>query len=345
MKAAVYEGIERITVREYGNPKCDPNSIVIRVNSCAICGSDIRIYHHGKSNLKPPQITGHEIAGTVTETGKNVTSYSVGDRIQVPAIVSCGECYYCKKGRSNLCEHFAAIGYEYQGGFAEYMPVPSQMIRDNSVNRIDNKVSFDEACIAEPIACAINGQELSQVSDGDIVVIIGAGPIGCMHIELAKINGAKKIILSDISKERLKIAEQFSADYYINPSEEDIISRVMNITNNHGADVIIVAASSGKAQEDAVKMAAYYGRINFFGGLPKDNSYVKLDSNLIHYKELFINGTSGSLPRHNKKALDLITSGKLDANKFITHRFPLDKILEGFTVIEKGLALKVVINP
>ena len=219
------------------------------------------------------------------------------------------------------------------------------MFKDGSVNIIPDNLSFDEASITEPFACAINGQELSKVAEGDNVVIIGAGPIGCMHIELARARGAGKIILVELSESRLEMARKFNADVYINPETQDVISKVLSETDGRGADVIIIAAPSGKAQEDAVSMAAYSGRINFFGGLPKDNPVVKLDSNIVHYKELFINGTSGSLPRHNKKALDLFSSGAVSAKDFITHTFPLEEILEGIRTVESGKSLKVIIHP
>jgi L-iditol 2-dehydrogenase len=219
------------------------------------------------------------------------------------------------------------------------------MLDDGSVNKIPVNVEYSEAALCEPFACACNGQELSRVSKGDVVVIVGAGPIGCMHISIAKSKGASKVILADLSADRLAMARKFKADVYINGANEDIVKRVMEETNKHGADVIIVAASSGKAQEDALKMIGYRGRINFFGGLPKDKPMVTLDSNVIHYKEIFINGTSGSLPRHNKEALELFSSGKVKARDFITHELPLDRIVEGIGIVESGKGLKVVIRP
>ncbi|MFH1825625.1 MAG: zinc-dependent dehydrogenase [Candidatus Firestonebacteria bacterium] len=345
MKAAVFEGIEKIVVKEVNKPVCGEDNILIKVKACAICGTDVRTYHHGKSNVEPPQIIGHEISGIIEEIGKKIKNFKVSDKIAVAAIVSCGKCYYCKKGMSNLCESFTAIGYEHPGGFAEYMLVPAEMILDGSVNKIPDNISFDEAALAEPFACAINGQELSRVSNGDKVVIVGAGPIGCMHIAIAKSKGAEKVILIELSPERIEMAKKFKADVYINASIEDPIKRVLEETNNRGADVIMVATSSAKVQEMSLKMIGFRGRINFFGGLPKDKPYITLDSNIIHYKEVFINGTSGSLPRHNQEALKLFGLGKVHSKDFITHRLPLEKLVEGLGLVESGKGLKVVINP
>ena len=348
MKAAVYEGIGNMVIKDVPAPKCTDENIVIRVRAAAICGSDIRTFRHGKFNVKPPQIIGHEMAGEVTEVGSKVKGFKKGDRIAVAAIVSCGKCYYCKKELPNLCGNFTALGYELPGGFAEYMAVPKEMLYDGSVNKLPENVTFDEASVVEPFACAINGQELSRVGKGDVVVIVGAGPIGLMHISIARAKGARKVILAEMSEQRLEMAKTFCPDVCINPGKEDMIKRVMEETDNKGADVVIVAAPSGKAQEEALKYVAFRGRINFFGGLPKDKPLVTLDANIIHYREVFINGTSGSLPRHNMEALKLFSLGEpkgINAKKFITHRFPLEKILEGIKTVESGVGLKVVINP
>lgn len=348
MKAAIYEGISQMVVKDVPAPKCTEDNLVIRVRAAAICGSDIRTFRHGKFNVKPPQIIGHEMAGEVAEVGTKVKGFKKGDRIAVAAIVSCGKCYYCKKELPNLCGNFTALGYELPGGFAEYMSVPKEMLYDGSVNKLPENVSFDEAAVVEPFACAINGQELSRVGKGDVVVIVGAGPIGLMHISIARAKGARKVILAEMSEQRLEMAKTFCPDVCINPGKEDMIKRVMEETDNKGADVVIVAAPSGKAQEEALKYVAFRGRINFFGGLPKDKPLVTLDANIIHYREVFINGTSGSLPRHNMEALKLFSLGEpkgINAKKFITHRFPLDKILEGIKTVESGVGLKVVINP
>ncbi|MGC8832599.1 MAG: zinc-dependent dehydrogenase [Armatimonadota bacterium] len=347
MKAAVYEGIEQIIVREVPDPSVSPDyPLKIKVDACAICGSDVRTYHHGKSNVVPPQIIGHEVAGTVVEVLDGFKSpFSPGDRVTVAAVVSCGECYYCRRGIQNRCENFTAIGYEHPGGFAQYMVVPSKMVLDGSVNRIPDHVAAKHACIAEPLACVINGQELSSVGLGQNVVIIGAGPIGCMHVALAKALGAAKVILCEVSQPRLEMAKAFGADVYINPANEDAVQRVKEETEGRGADVVIVAAPSGAAQEQALRMAAKRGRVNFFGGLPKDKPTITLDSNLVHYNELFVHGAADSTPRQNRIAAELIASGRINAQALVTHTVPLEGITEGIGIAERGEGLKVVVEP
>ena len=180
---------------------------------------------------------------------------------------------------------------------------------------------------------------------GDVVVVIGAGPAGCMHIGVAKSMGASKVIVCQRSEYRLEMAKQFGADLVIGVKQEDPVARVMEETGGRGADVVMIAAPSAQAQEWAIQMAAKRGRVNFFAGLPKSDPYIKLNSNLIHYREIFVSGTHASTPRQNRIALELIASGHIDAARLITHRFPLDGLVEGIGVVESGKGLKVVVHP
>ncbi len=345
MKAAVLEEIGKLVVKDMEEPKCSPDSIVIKIQACAVCGTDVKVYHHGHKHIRPPRITGHELAGVITEVGKDVKDFKEGDRVAVAPAIPCGECRYCRKGIQSMCDNLKAIGYHYDGGFAEYMMVPLVAIRNGCVNRLQDSLSFEEAAIAEPLACCINGQELSGVKLGDTVVVIGAGPVGCFHIQLAKSVGAAKTFLIDISKSRLKMAKVAEADIYIDGSSEDPIGRVMDETNGRGAEVVITACSSGKAQEQGLGMVAKRGNINFFGGLPKDNPYIRFNSNLVHYGEFSVVGTHGSSPRHNRLALDLIATGKIRAKEIITHHLSIDETLRGIEITEKAEGLKVIIKP
>jgi L-iditol 2-dehydrogenase len=319
--------------------------VKIKVDAASICGTDVRTYRHGKFNVIPPQILGHEVSGTVVETLDTVSQFSVGDRVSLAAVVPCGECYYCSRGIQNRCLNWTAIGYEHPGGLAEFMAIPRRLVEYEGVNRIQGDLPAEAACLCEPLACVINGQELSRVSLGDSVLIIGSGPIGLFHIQVAKVMGATNVMLAEINPTRLEMAREFGADVTIDSAHEDLEGRVMEETNGLGADVVIVAAPSGKAQESALKLAARRGRINFFGGLPKGNPNITVDSNLVHYRELFLHGSADSTPRHNQIALQLVQSGRIDARKWVTHRLPLDSLVEGIGIVERGEGLKVVIQP
>lgn len=345
MRAAVLEELNKMVVKEVPTPEVDDDSILVKVKSCAVCGSDIRIYRHGNNRVTPPAIIGHEISGEVVETGKNVSKFKVGDRVAIGADVPCGECVFCEAGIGNNCQINYAIGYQFAGGFAEYILLNRIVVDYGPVHKIPDNVSYDEAALAEPLGCVLNALELSNIRLGDTVVIIGAGPIGCMIIGVAKKMGASKVIVVQRSRPRLEIARKFGADVYICSSEEDSVARVLEETQGLGADVVITANPSPEAQVDAVKMAKNRARINFFGGLPRGKSLVTLDTNLIHYKELFVHGAHGAMPIHHLKAVELIASGSINVKDFISHNFTLDDISQAFAAAELHTGMRVVVNP
>ena len=346
MKALRFYAPEDVRLEDVPEPECGPDEVKLRVRNCSTCGTDVKILHNGHQNLSPPRTMGHEIAGEVVEVGRDVSGWSVGDRAQVIAAVPCGECYECRKGWMAVCENQTSVGYQYDGGFAEYVIVPRQVLKVDGLNRIPDSIGFDEASVAEPFACAINAQELVHVGDGDTVVVFGAGPIGCIHIRLARANGASRVFLVDVNAERLAMsADAVKPDEVINGSEVDVVERVMELTGGRGAEVVITATAANVAQEQAVQMAARRGRISFFGGLPKTNPYIRCDSNLVHYRELMIMGANGSAPSHNKRALEYIASGQVPVKDLITVRLPLERALEAFDVVAQGKAIKVTIEP
>jgi L-iditol 2-dehydrogenase len=340
MKAIVFEDIEEMVFQEVSTPECYPDGLLIRVKACAICGTDIKIFH-----IKPPRITGHELSGEIVEVGTNVKDYHVGQRVAVAPAVPCGECYYCKKSIFGMCDNLAPIGYHFDGGFAEYMAVPPIALKTTCVNVLSDNVSYEEAAIAEPLACAINGQNLSGVWPGSVVLIIGAGPLGCMHARLAKANGAAKTILADISEERLQMAKIAAADLYVNPAEKDLEVIVPEESGGRGADFVITACSSPEAQQQAINLVAKRGNINFFGGLPKGRSMITIDSNLIHYREFSITGTHGSAPDDNRMALKLISRSIVPVKDLISQTIPLEKTVEGIGMAETGQYMKIVVTP
>jgi L-iditol 2-dehydrogenase len=289
---------------------------------------------------------GHEIAGEVVETGADVTGWAAGDRVQVIAAIPCGQCAECRAGRMTVCPNQESMGYHYEGGFAQYLVVPAKVLAVNGLNRIPDGVGFAEASVAEPLACVLNGQELAHVGTGDDVVVIGSGPIGCLHVRLARARGAARVFLVDLNRARLDMAADLVApDAAICGAEVDPVDEILKLTDGRGADVIITAAASGAAQEQALQMAARQGRISFFGGLPKDNPIIACDSNLVHYRELTIVGANGSSPAHNAEALRLIATGAVPVADLITHRLPLDQAIDALGIVARGEAIKVTIEP
>ncbi|MFH1825622.1 MAG: zinc-dependent dehydrogenase [Candidatus Firestonebacteria bacterium] len=344
MKAAVFLGPEKIEIQEVKKPEPKLGEVLIKIFACAVCGTDVRIFYHGQKNVVPPHIIGHEIAGEIAKIGKGVKGFKIGERVTVVTSVGCQKCKFCKKGIYNLCDTPRYIGYYYQGGFAEYMIIPSPAVKGNNILKVPKKLDFLEVSLIEPLSCVINGQEYLNIQKGDTVVIIGAGPIGCMQAEVARVKGAKQIILFDISDTRLNLAKRFKKITLINSLKEDPVKKVMKLTNGNGADVIVVACGVNNAQEQALKMAAKRARISLFAGLPRDNPYIKFDSNIIHYKEVSVFGAFASYRLQYEKALDLISSNKINARKFITNTFPLEKIVEAIETTKKGEGLKVVVT-
>lgn len=345
MKAAVLEQLERMVVREVDDPQIDDDSALLKVESVAVCGSDLRIYHHGNPRVRPPAIIGHETAGVVVKAGKNVARVKEGDRVAVGADVPCGQCPWCRNGLGNNCQINYAMGYQFPGSFAQYLKLPRLVLEEGPVTRFGESLSFDVAALAEPLGCAINGLELVKMSLGKTVAIIGLGPIGCMMIDLARIMGAVKVIAAQRSRKRMEIARAYEADVYVATEEEDLVARCREETGGEGPDVVITSCGSVEAHEQAVEMVAHRGYVNFFGGLGKNVRPASILSNTIHYKECFVTGSHGCVPRHHELAVKLLERGLVRVEPLITHRFPLDEINRAFQAMESKQGMKIVVHP
>jgi len=346
VKVARYYAPGDIRLEQQPEPDVGAGELKLRVRACSTCGTDVKISRSGHPNMTPPQIMGHEIAGEIVAIGDGVDGWTVGDRVQVIAAIPDGTCPDCLAGHQSICPNQLSMGYQFPGGFAEYMIVPRQVLAVDGVTRIPDDLSYAEASLAEPLACVLNGQELARVGQGDTVVVIGSGPIGCLHVRLARARGARTIILIDLNAERLAAAAALvHPDLTVATDAQDPVAAVLDATGGRGADVVITAAASGAAQEQGLTMLARRGRLSLFGGLPKDAPTITIDSNLVHYRELTIVGVNGSTPAHNKKALELISSGAVPVDDLITHRLPLDQVLEGIEIVARGEAIKVTIEP
>ena len=345
MNSLFLEGIEKLVLREVPKPTVKEGCLLVRVRSCGICGSDIRFFKYGDRRIKYPRIIGHEIAGEVVEIGKNVKGFVVGDRIAMANEIPCKTCYTCNKGYENLCDKVVSIGSNLDGGLSEYILLDKQVVKDGPINRIPDGISFDEAALAEPLGCVINGLEFVHLSKGDSLLVMGAGPIGCMMVNMARIMGADRIILADISDRRLEGAKEFGADYYINSSKQDLLEEIKKITDGIMVDVAVSACSSIDAHEQILNTVGKGGRINLFGGIKKDSRKLCIDSNILHYKQIYIGGSFSQTKAQHQKALEIISKGKIKTEKLITHRFGLGEIEKALAVLINQEGLKVIINP
>jgi L-iditol 2-dehydrogenase len=297
MRVVRYYAPRDVRVEDAPEPAAGPGELVIRVRNCSLCGTDAKIWRSGHPDLDPPRVLGHEVAGEVVEVGRGVGGWSLGDRVQVIAAIPDGTCPECRRGRPSVCPNQERIGYRHDGGFAELMRVPAKVLAVDGVNRVPEGLSFAEASVAEPLSCVINGQELAGVGEGDTVVVVGAGPIGCLHVRLARARGAARVLLVELNARRLELAAGLvRPDEAVAAADGEAVAAVRELTGGRGADRVIVAAGSGRAQEQAVAMAARRGVVSFFGGLPKDRPTIALDANLVHYRELGLVGANGSGP-------------------------------------------------
>lgn len=346
MKVARFYAPGDLRIEDAPRPEPGPGQLLMRVRACGTCGTDVKILNFGHHHLVPPRVLGHEVTGEVEELGAGTEGFSPGDRVQLIAAIPCGECFECRHRSMSICANQESIGYHYDGGFAEWLVVPEQVLTVEGVNLIPDSTSFEEAAVTEPLACVLNGQQIAGVAEGDVVVVIGAGPIGCLHVRLARARGASQVVLVERTTARLEMsAARVSPDAAIDASKDDAVDAVLKLTQGRGADVVITAAASGAAQEDALQMAARGGRISFFGGLPKDDPYIKLDSNLVHYRELRIVGANGSTPAQNAEALALIADGSVPVADLITDTLPLDGVHDAIDAVRSGNSIKVVITP
>jgi L-iditol 2-dehydrogenase len=337
MKAARLYGVIDLQIEEVTRLAISADDeVLIRIHACAICPSDLRPYTGIRPPSRPfPYIPGHEWAGEIVAVGDSVEGFAIGDRVVPSWRVVCGECHYCMRGIHNFCENL--LRERVRGGFAEYGVVPVC-----SMLKIPEAISYSEACFCEPLACCVNGSLGSGIRFGDNVVIVGAGPIGLMHLQLAKHSGAW-VSVSDLIPERLKKAEELGADEVIHASQEDSVQRVKELTGGYGADAVIVCVGAPRALQQALDMVGLCGTVNFFAGTYPP-TMLEIDPNLIHYKQIRLTGSHDFTPFHFHTALRLIEVGTVQVAPLISHELPLGRVKEGFDIVAERKGLKVIIR-
>jgi L-iditol 2-dehydrogenase len=346
MLAAVYYGPNDLRLEQRDMPAIGADEVLLKVQAAGICGTDLRILHggHRKYPAGTVRVPGHEVVGTIAQVGAGLSGYQEGQRVFVAPNMGCGHCRQCISGNNNVCADYQAVGVTMDGGFAEYMRVPAAAVRQGCIMPVAEQVDPAIATLIEPFACVLRGQKPLAIKPGETVLVIGAGPIGIMHLKLALLSGAGKVLVSERAEERIEQARQSGATRVIQPGVEDLAAAVDEETRGQGADAIIVAAPAHEAQQQALTLAAIGGRINFFGGLPKDKPTIAFDSNIVHYKELIVTGTSACSTQDCWQAAEIINSGRLDLRDVVSKRFPLPETLAGFAAAEDRRSLKVVIE-
>jgi L-iditol 2-dehydrogenase len=338
MKAAMYYSLEDIRIENMPTPKIGRNEMLVEMKACSICGSDLMEWYLEK---RAPLVLGHEPTGIVTETGSEVENFQVGDRVFVHHHVACLTCHYCIQGDYTMCEQFSRTHIE-PGGFAQFFKVPAPNLQIDTL-KIPSTLSFEEATLIEPVGCCIRAQNKAEIRKGDTVAIIGAGPSGIIHAMLAKISGAAKVLITDLIDFRLKMAEKLGADLAVNAQQENVAEKVREVTENRGADVVIVTAPNVRAVEEGLQMVRRGGKLLLFAPT-QPNQHARLSPHRLFFSEISIIPSYSVSHIETRTALQLISSGRIKAKELITHRFPLSQTKEAFqTVAKDKKCLKVVV--
>ncbi|MEM2242332.1 MAG: zinc-binding dehydrogenase [Candidatus Bathyarchaeia archaeon] len=342
MKAAMLYGIKDLRVEDVDTPEVGAGEVLVKVKAATTCGTDLKIFQRGyvERVIKLPTVFGHEWAGDVVEVGEGLDWPRKGMRVRAGNSAPCLRCFMCQKGKYNLCENMIWLW----GAYAEYIKVPAHMVRVN-MQEIPSHISYEEAAITEPLACVLHGIEEVGVKLGDSIAIIGAGPIGLLHLLTTKKMGAEKTIMIDLVEERLDFAKKLGADETINAAKENVEERVKQLTGGYGADVVIEAIGRPETWEQALKLVRKGGKVLEFGGCPPGTE-IRVNTELLHYNETTVLGTFHATPLHFRKALNLIASKTVNVAPLITRKMPLEKIEEAFEILATSKSeIKIAIQP
>jgi 2-desacetyl-2-hydroxyethyl bacteriochlorophyllide A dehydrogenase len=317
MRAAIFSGPLELEIKEYSLTAPAKNELLIKVEACGVCGTDFHIFR-GESYARPPVITGHEYVGTIVEMGEDVKEFNIGDHIAVDPNIYCGECSYCKNGKINFCSNLKALGVSVNGGFADYSLVPS-----SQAYLIPKDFSFSYAAFAEPLSCCIRGIDQAAVKLGESVAIIGAGAIGLLMLQLAKISGAGKTIIIEPIAEKRAIAASLGAEYVFDSNYTGMASQISDFTSG-GPDVVIECAGNSRAAELAVNLPKRGGRVILFG-LSGKKETVNINLQDFFLKELSIKGSLLN-PFTFSRSVELLVSKKIQVDKLQTKLSPLEEL-------------------
>jgi len=332
-----------IRIEHVDKPEINKDEILVRNRVALTCGSDLKMYLRGHRLVTPPLIIGHEFAGTIEEIGEDVQGFQEGMNVVAANSAPCMSCYYCRIGKPNLCDRLdeVLVGFSFPGAYAEYVRLPARIVRQN-VCEIPKGVSFEEAAFLEPLACVVHGAELADIKADNLVLIIGAGPIGLLHMQLARAHGAKTVVVTDASSERLRRAAELGADH--TADSKDPVGEVRRLSENRGADVTIEAVGKPETWELAVQATRKGGTTVLFGGCPA-GSTAAIDTGAVHYGELTLKGVFHHTPASVREALRLISTRQVKVAPLITQRMRLSEVEEALRLMQNGVAIKVALTP
>jgi len=346
MKAVRYYGPGDVRVEQVDVPVCGADEVLIKIEACAVCGSDLKTSKVGNPRMKEGAIMGHEFCGVVCEIGPDAAGgLAIGDRIVMATSVACGECLYCRRGWRNICQDVKPMGFAYDGGMTEYTIIPAKALSGGHVVKVPEGLLPEHAALAEPISCAVNSLEQCNIEEGDVVLVVGAGPMGLLNVLVARARGAAKIILSEPNAARLEQGKPF-CDVAVDPTKQDLAEVVKaESVDGLGVDICIVAAPAAGPQEQAVHIVRKRGTVCLFASLPIGRNMLNIDSRAIHYNEIRVVGTSDSTAAHVTEGVKMLADGRVDGAKIATHILTLDDIAQAFELMISGESLRVVLKP
>ncbi len=337
MRAAVFLGPGECEVLERGLPGLQEGEVLVRVEASGVCGTDLHIYK-GEFPARFPLIAGHEFAGVIEETGPGVEHLRPGDRVAINPNIPCGLCRPCERGLPHLCHNLRAIGVTMDGGFATHCVVPV-----HQAHKLPEGMSFAVASLSEPVACCLHGIEQADPQPGDVVLVIGAGMIGLVMLQLALLRGASAVIVSEPSEQKRKMALSLGAALAVDPQEDDLDAAVSSALGDPGADVVIECVGSEQTAQQAVSAAREGGRVLFFGVAP-EGSRVPISPYEVYRKEITIKG-SFTNPFTQGRALALLASGRVKVEDLITHRMPLSDLPRALELLATHQTIRTLIEP
>lgn len=345
MIGVVFRGPGEIEVGEVETPGAGAGELIVEVGANTVCGTDVRILRGEKTKgIAPGTVLGHETSGRIAEVGSGVEGYEAGQPVAVAPVISCGRCFYCQSDLENVCTGPRIIGYDVHGGLAEYVRVPAEAVVAGNVFIANRDLPPEHLALAEPLACCVNGHNRARIGVDDVVLVMGAGPIGLFHTQLALSSGARSVIVSEPSEGRRSFATKLGAHLTVDPTEEDLSGIVDEATGGVGVDAAIICIGIPALVNDALRLARKGGRINVFAGLA-GAGWSEVEANLIHYNELEIAGSANSKRRDYGVALRLIESGRVRVGEMVTHRFPLASAIEAIETSAGGKGIKVAVMP
>lgn len=349
MRVVSYRGPKNFQLDHRSDLDLASGEARLKVEACGVCGTDVRIYkgEHSAYEHAIGRVPGHEIVGRIVEISADaqIDEVGIGDRVFVAPNIGCGSCVHCASGNENLCRRTEGIGITRDGAFADYLIVPSRAVERGNLIPLDPAIEPATGTLIEPLACVLRGQQKVGLGLGDTVFVAGGGPIGLLHVALAKASGASVIICSEPSEQRRQAATRAGADHVIDPMAGDPTEMVADLTDGTGVDVVITAAPIHAIQTSAIELAASGGRVLFFGGLPKSRPTVEIDTNIIHYRELLVAGTTASTNQNCRDATSLINDGVLSLDWMVSDIVALEDFAGAIDKVQDATALKVVLAP